>query len=72
MDRNNNGCALILWGCFLMAMAFLVLKLCGVISWAWIWIFSPLWILFGAVIAILIIFLLMIAICYFAQAIDEK
>ncbi len=25
-------------------LIFLVLKLCHVINWSWIWIFSPLWI----------------------------
>lgn len=28
----------------LLFVAFLVLKLCGVISWSWWWIFAPLWI----------------------------
>lgn len=24
-------------------IVFLVLKLCGVITWAWIWVLSPIW-----------------------------
>lgn len=28
----------------LLFVAFLVLKLCGVISWSWWWVFAPLWI----------------------------
>lgn len=27
----------------LLTIAFIVLKLCGIISWSWIWILSPLW-----------------------------
>lgn len=28
----------------LLAIAFIVLKLVGVISWSWLWVLSPLWI----------------------------
>ncbi len=28
----------------LLFLTFLVLKLCGVITWSWWWIFAPLWI----------------------------
>lgn len=28
----------------LLTIAFIVLKLCGVITWKWIWVFSPIWI----------------------------
>ena len=31
----------------LLQIAFIVLKLCGVIKWSWIWVLSPLWISFG-------------------------
>jgi uncharacterized membrane protein len=72
MDRNNNGCSLILWGCILLTIGLLALKLCGAISWPWIWIFSPLWILFDIFAAILIIALLLLAVYYFAKTIDEK
>lgn len=37
----------------LLTIAFVVLKLCGVISWSWLWVLSPLWI--SAVISMLII-----------------
>ena len=30
-------------------VVFLVLKLCGVIDWPWIWVFAPLWIPFALV-----------------------
>lgn len=37
---KNNGI-----GFFgLLTIAFIVLKLCGVISWSWIWVLAPLWI----------------------------
>ena len=28
----------------LLTIAFIVLKLCGIISWSWIWVLSPIWI----------------------------
>lgn len=29
----------------LLAIVFIVLKLIGVISWSWVWVLSPIWIL---------------------------
>lgn len=29
---------------WLLAIVFMVLKLCKVIDWHWVWVFSPLWI----------------------------
>lgn len=43
----------------LLTVAFIVLKLCGVIKWSWLWVLAPTWIsvvvafLIGAVLAIL-------------------
>ena len=28
----------------MLTIVFIILKLCGVISWSWIWVLSPLWI----------------------------
>jgi hypothetical protein len=42
----------------LLGVAFIVLKLCNVITWPWIWVLSPLWVaalIWLAVIAIVII-----------------
>jgi len=30
--------------CDALAVVFIVLKLCGVISWSWWWVLSPIWI----------------------------
>lgn len=27
-----------------LAVAFIVMKLCGVIKWSWLWVLSPIWI----------------------------
>lgn len=28
-----------------LAIAFIVLRLCGVIEWSWIWVVSPIWVM---------------------------
>ena len=42
MNMNNNKSGLGLDGVLL--IVFIVLKLCGVITWSWLWVLSPLWI----------------------------
>lgn len=39
----------------ILTVVFIVLKLCGLISWSWIWVLSPIWISASLSIAILII-----------------
>lgn len=39
----------------LLLVAFIVLKLCGVITWSWLWVLSPLWIPIALVLVILLI-----------------
>ena len=46
----------------LLTIAFIVLKLVGVIDWPWIWVLSPLWISFALFILVLLVILLPIAI----------
>lgn len=42
----------------LLTIAFIVLKLCKVIAWKWIWVFSPIWISAGITILILLAYFL--------------
>lgn len=44
----------------LLAIAFIVLKLCNVITWSWWWVLSPLWI----PVAIVALGLLFLFICF--------
>ena len=39
----------------LLTVAFIVLKLCGVIKWSWIWVVSPIWISAALTVGILLI-----------------
>ena len=45
MEKNvtintNHSCSLSI----LLGIAFLILKLCNVITWPWIWVLAPFWI----------------------------
>ncbi len=48
--------------CGLLTIAFIVLKLCKVITWSWVWVLSPLWIGFALAIVILIVTAIIVAI----------
>lgn len=42
----------------LLAVAFIVLKLCNVINWSWWWVLSPLWIPLAIVLVVALVCLL--------------
>lgn len=39
----------------ILLLAFIILKLCGVINWSWVWVLCPLWIGFALVALIVVI-----------------
>lgn len=39
----------------LLQVAFIVLKLCGVINWSWLWVLAPTWITIALVVLLLVI-----------------
>lgn len=47
----------------LLAIAFIVLKLCNVITWSWLWVLAPLWI--PVVVAIFVIAILFLCFLIF-------
>lgn len=47
----------------LLTVAFIVLKLCHIIDWPWIWVLCPIWITFSLVILIIAI----VAIIFFVK-----
>ncbi len=49
--NNSNGIGFV----GLLTIAFVVLKLCGIISWSWWWVLSPLWISATVVFTVIII-----------------
>ncbi len=48
----------------LLTIVFIVLKLVGVISWSWLWVLSPIWILIGIGLILYIIAALFIGIAW--------
>lgn len=44
----------------LLAIAFIVLKLCHVIDWSWLWVLSPLWIPIALVVVLMIVSLIVV------------
>lgn len=60
-SSNSGGIGL----CGLLTVTFIVLKLCNVIAWSWVWVLAPLWI--PAAIALVII-----VICLLIWLIDHK
>lgn len=55
MDNNNNGTSGGVEFVELLTITFIILKLCKVIDWSWVWVLSPLWIPLSLLIVILII-----------------
>jgi hypothetical protein len=51
MSEESNAAGGGIGFCGLLAIAFIVLKLCGVIDWSWWWVLAPLWIPPGLVIS---------------------
>lgn len=64
MSRNNvsaTATASAGTGFFgLLTLAFIILKLCNVIRWSWVWVLSPLWV---PVVLFILIVILFVWIC---------
>lgn len=60
MKNKNSGISYSSIFAIMLTVAFVVLKLCKVISWSWWWVVSPLWIEF----AIAIVTVIVVAIIY--------
>lgn len=52
-----------------LAIVFIVLKLCGVITWSWIWVLAPLW---GQIAIILLIVIVGVPIILIKNKIHDK
>lgn len=58
MNEKSGGIGVV----SVLTIVFIVLKLCGVINWSWVWVLSPIWITVGFIAAILIIIAIIVAI----------
>ena len=52
-DNKSSGSGIGFGG--LLCLAFIVLKLCGVINWSWLWVLSPIWISIILVVLLVIV-----------------
>lgn len=55
MSENKSASKGGVSGTTLLQIAFIVLKLCGVINWKWVWVLAPTWIAIILVIVIALI-----------------
>lgn len=53
MSKESTGSGIGVTG--LLLVAFIVLKLCKVINWSWLWVLSPLWIPLSLVLGVLFV-----------------
>lgn len=65
MDKNNDkksstSTAGGVGFCGLLTIAFIVLKLTGVIDWSWLWVLAPIWIPTIIAVIVLVIFLVIV------------
>lgn len=68
MNNNRNSASGGITFSGLLLVAFIVLKLTGVISWSWWWVMAPLWI----PAAIMLLFVIVCVIIDVARAIRKK
>lgn len=57
MSNNGSSGGIGFFG--VLAIVFIVLKLCGVITWPWLWVLSPIWIGFVIVVALIILYIIL-------------
>lgn len=59
-NERNNTTAGGIGFCGLLSVAFIVLKLTGVINWSWLWVLAPIWIPTAITLAIIVIVLIVV------------
>lgn len=52
--KNKNGIGFV----GLLQIAFIILKLCNVINWSWLWVLSPIWISITLIVIVVLIYLI--------------
>lgn len=57
MDNNTSRGGIGFGG--LLAIVFIVLKLCKVITWSWVWVLAPIWIPIALALILFVVILLL-------------
>lgn len=55
MDKNTKSSKTGLSFTGALQIAFIVLKLCGVIQWSWLWVLAPIWVSLIILVLILVV-----------------
>ena len=72
MSNTNTSASITINFSGLLTIAFIVLKLCKVITWSWIWVLSPLWLSAAVSIFIFLCIGLYYFVKYIRKARDEQ
>lgn len=71
-NRNNRGTTGGIGFCGLLTIAFIILKLTGVISWSWLWVLAPIWIPTAIVLAVLLVVLIVVLVKEGVKQTEER
>jgi len=58
MNKNGGDVSVSITFPGILGIVFIVLKLCGVINWSWLWVLSPFWI--GLLLGLIIVAFILI------------
>lgn len=61
-NKNSSSAAGGISFCGLLTIAFIVLKLTGVIDWSWLWVLAPIWIPIAIEVVVLVIILVAVVV----------
>lgn len=61
-DKSNNGATAGSVFIGMLTIAFIVLKLVGVIDWSWLWVLSPIWLTTVPILAVIAIWTVVVLI----------
>ena len=54
-NNTNNGMGCVNFFVVLLEIAFIVMKIAGVIEWSWVWVLAPVWIYVALILFLVII-----------------
>lgn len=71
-NERNNTTAGGIGFCGLLAVAFIVLKLTGVINWSWLWVLAPIWIPTAIALTIIVTVLIVVLVKETLRALERR
>lgn len=71
-NERNNTTAGGIGFCGLLAVAFIVLKLTGVINWSWLWVLAPIWIPTAITLTIIVTVLIVVPVKETLRALERR